>query len=663
MRPRILLCDEPTGNLDADSARTVADLILELHRAEPSVLVLVTHSAELAERAAPAAAHARATPRAALMRPSTLVLRSLAHYRRSNAAVVAGVAVAVAVLAGALLVGRSVRTSLRALAEAAHRAHGRRTRRHAALRGLARRAPRLRPRQRRARALAARAWRSSPLRPARLAGRGLGCRRALLALPRPGRPAARPARGAAEPRARGGAGRRRGGLDPAPGRGRPGRSREHALRPARRARAGAAAARGGRAAGGGARRVLAPAAAGRGARRVRAARDAAGGVRPRGPRQPGARAGARTSPRSRPASRARRRSPTWGCACARSSRGGRGRSRATTPCSRTPWSRPRARRPRRPALARYASLVYLATELRSGRRLDPLLAGGGRRPGPVAAARARRRQALRDALPARRAHLAPILLNEWTARELGARVGDALALEYYVWLEEGRIETRRAPFRVAGIVPIAGRAADRELVPDYPGITRATRLADWDPPFAVDLSRVKPRDEAYWQRYGTTPKAWVPLAAGQALWGHRLGRTTSLRLEADPRPGAAGTADAGRATPAPRSRARLLDARARGLARSRRRRRPRARARRGARRHRLRPVLRLLQLLPGRGRAAAGGALLPLRRRAAPGRGRPAAGGRLPRSAPAPAVPRRGRGAVRPRGARSAWAAPSPTPG
>ncbi len=50
MRPRVLLCDEPTGNLDADSARVVADLILELHRAEPSVLVLVTHSTELAER-------------------------------------------------------------------------------------------------------------------------------------------------------------------------------------------------------------------------------------------------------------------------------------------------------------------------------------------------------------------------------------------------------------------------------------------------------------------------------------------------------------------------------------------------------------------------------------------------------------------------------------
>ena len=50
------------------------------------------------------------------MRLRTLVLRSLAHHRTTNAAVVLGVAVAVAVLAGALLVGHSVRASLRALA-------------------------------------------------------------------------------------------------------------------------------------------------------------------------------------------------------------------------------------------------------------------------------------------------------------------------------------------------------------------------------------------------------------------------------------------------------------------------------------------------------------------------------------------------------------------
>ena len=47
------------------------------------------------------------------MRPATLVLRSLRHFWRTNLAVVLGVATAVAVLAGALLVGESVRGSLR----------------------------------------------------------------------------------------------------------------------------------------------------------------------------------------------------------------------------------------------------------------------------------------------------------------------------------------------------------------------------------------------------------------------------------------------------------------------------------------------------------------------------------------------------------------------
>ena len=50
LRPRLLLCDEPTGNLDAASAATVADLLLELHAGARTVLLLVTHSAALAER-------------------------------------------------------------------------------------------------------------------------------------------------------------------------------------------------------------------------------------------------------------------------------------------------------------------------------------------------------------------------------------------------------------------------------------------------------------------------------------------------------------------------------------------------------------------------------------------------------------------------------------
>jgi len=48
--PRLLLCDEPTGNLDAASANTVAALLLELLAGERAALVVVTHSAALASR-------------------------------------------------------------------------------------------------------------------------------------------------------------------------------------------------------------------------------------------------------------------------------------------------------------------------------------------------------------------------------------------------------------------------------------------------------------------------------------------------------------------------------------------------------------------------------------------------------------------------------------
>jgi lipoprotein-releasing system ATP-binding protein len=48
--PLILLCDEPTGNLDRSSADTVASLLLDLHAVRQTVLVVVTHNAALAER-------------------------------------------------------------------------------------------------------------------------------------------------------------------------------------------------------------------------------------------------------------------------------------------------------------------------------------------------------------------------------------------------------------------------------------------------------------------------------------------------------------------------------------------------------------------------------------------------------------------------------------
>jgi lipoprotein-releasing system ATP-binding protein len=49
-QPPLLLCDEPTGNLDEASAGVVADLLLELHRRNETILIVVTHSRDLAAR-------------------------------------------------------------------------------------------------------------------------------------------------------------------------------------------------------------------------------------------------------------------------------------------------------------------------------------------------------------------------------------------------------------------------------------------------------------------------------------------------------------------------------------------------------------------------------------------------------------------------------------
>ena len=131
--------------------------------------------------------------------------------------------------------------------------------------------------------------------------------------------------------------------------------------------------------------------------------------------------------------------------------------------------------------------------------------------------------------------LPPIVLNDWTARDLQVKTGDRVALEYYRWEDPGQLVTHTDNFLVVGILPLTGAAADRDFAPVYPGISDSENLRDWDPPFPIDLGRIRPLDEEYWHTYRTTPKAFVPDFVGQALWKSRFGSATSVRIM--PRPG------------------------------------------------------------------------------------------------------------------------------
>jgi ABC-type lipoprotein release transport system permease subunit len=125
-----------------------------------------------------------------------------------------------------------------------------------------------------------------------------------------------------------------------------------------------------------------------------------------------------------------------------------------------------------------------------------------------------------------------VLINEWLADELRIGTGAPLAVTYFEVGPREELLTRERTFTVRGVVALEGLGADAGITPDFPGIADADDMAAWDPPFPVDLEAIRPRDEAYWDRYRATPKAFFAPATA-ALWTTRFGATTSIRLAAD----------------------------------------------------------------------------------------------------------------------------------
>ncbi len=122
-----------------------------------------------------------------------------------------------------------------------------------------------------------------------------------------------------------------------------------------------------------------------------------------------------------------------------------------------------------------------------------------------------------------------IAVNRWLADDLGAAVGDRLTLRYYQLAGAQRLAEAQATFTVARIAPMRMPFADATLMPAFPGVAEAASARDWDPGPAIDLSRISDKDDAYWQRYRGTPKAFITLDAGQKLWANRFGDVTAVR--------------------------------------------------------------------------------------------------------------------------------------
>lgn len=124
-----------------------------------------------------------------------------------------------------------------------------------------------------------------------------------------------------------------------------------------------------------------------------------------------------------------------------------------------------------------------------------------------------------------------IIINQWLADDINAGAGDRVQLRYYVFERMGRLREVTSAFRVKGIVPIQGIYADRELLPDFPGLADEANCRDWEAGIPVDYDRIRQKDEDYWADFRGTPKAFVTLKAAQQMWQNRFGNLTAIRFE------------------------------------------------------------------------------------------------------------------------------------
>jgi len=133
-----------------------------------------------------------------------------------------------------------------------------------------------------------------------------------------------------------------------------------------------------------------------------------------------------------------------------------------------------------------------------------------------------------------------IIVNRWLAAPsaeggLGLAVGDRVGLSFFAVGDARQFVVRGAgegsyEFTVAGIVDMDLPAMRDGWVPEFPGLESAGRLADWESGMPIDTKKIREADEDYWEKYRATPKAFIPLAAAQAMWGNRFGKVTALRL-------------------------------------------------------------------------------------------------------------------------------------
>jgi len=120
-----------------------------------------------------------------------------------------------------------------------------------------------------------------------------------------------------------------------------------------------------------------------------------------------------------------------------------------------------------------------------------------------------------------------IVINQWLAEDLKVGPGAELALTYFRPDSGAQLVEATNRFHVRSVVPMKLPWVDRNLMPEFPGIASAEKVGNWEAGFPLK-HKVRKADDEYWKALRGTPKAFVSLSAGRKMWASRFGDTTAI---------------------------------------------------------------------------------------------------------------------------------------
>ena len=123
-----------------------------------------------------------------------------------------------------------------------------------------------------------------------------------------------------------------------------------------------------------------------------------------------------------------------------------------------------------------------------------------------------------------------IAINDWLAEDLQVVGGDSVTLRYKVVGDKGELPELTRTARISGVVKLAGASGDPGLTPYVAGISDAEDPTKWREPFPLKKDRITARDREFWKPYRTTPKVFWHLPDAEELFKSRYGNRTSLRI-------------------------------------------------------------------------------------------------------------------------------------